>query len=44
LVPTVRIQSADPLLDELTVNGLTGNDVISSTPGAAALILLTLQP
>lgn len=44
LAATIRIAHADPTLDRLTVNGLEGNDEITATPGAGALILLNLQP
>jgi hypothetical protein len=44
LTATVRTMGADPALDELTVHGLDGNDTITPTPGAGALIQLTLAP
>jgi hypothetical protein len=44
LPAVVRIANAEPTLDTLTVNGLAGTDSITSTPGAGALILLTLNP
>jgi hypothetical protein len=44
LTATVRIARAEPTLDRLTVNGLEGNDTITATPAAHALILLDLAP
>jgi len=44
LASTVRLTHADPTLDRLTVNGLDGNDSVTATPVAAALILLNLLP
>jgi len=44
LAATVRITGADPGIDRAVVNGLDGNDTITPTPGAAALILLDLVP
>jgi hypothetical protein len=42
LASAVRIAGADPALDRLTVNGLEGSDAITASPGAYALILLSL--
>ena len=44
LSAAVRVKGANSLMDQLIVNGLIGNDTITSTPGAAALILLSLVP
>ena len=44
LAATVRLAHADPTLDRLTVNGLDGNDTVTSTPAAASLILLDFLP
>jgi hypothetical protein len=44
LAATVWIAHADPTLDHPTVNGLDGNDTITATPAAQALILPNLLP
>jgi Ca2+-binding RTX toxin-like protein len=44
LPASVSVQGADPTLDRLTVAGLAGTDDITSTSGAAALMLLDLLP
>jgi len=44
LAATVRITGSELANDRLTVNGLAGNDTITPTAEAAALILLDLRP
>jgi hypothetical protein len=44
LSATVRVTKTDPTLDRLTVRGLAGDDSITATPGAHALMLLDLLP
>ncbi|MGH9281286.1 MAG: beta strand repeat-containing protein, partial [Acidimicrobiales bacterium] len=44
LAARVRVVHAAPGTDRLTVNGLDGNDTITATPEAGALIQLTLAP
>jgi Ca2+-binding RTX toxin-like protein len=44
LATTVRVAHADSTLDRLTVNGLDGNDTITSAPAVSGLILLTVVP
>jgi Ca2+-binding RTX toxin-like protein len=44
LMTTVRVFGADASLDVLVVDGRDGVDEISATPGALALMLITLLP
>ena len=43
LTATVRIEHADPLLDQLVVNTLAGLDLVNVGAGVAALIGLTVN-